>query len=371
MKKAILRVFFKPLTIINRIKKKDEKLIFFYSNLGFRDNVKAFYDYLIENNYNEQFKIVVSINDWEQYVKRAPKNVTFINNKQGIKWFMNAKYAFYCFGKYPIKPSKKQTVINLWHGTPLKRIGHLEKGCENIDYDFFSKVLTSAPMYKPIMADIFGCTENRVEVMGNPRNDEMFKKDRIKDYYIKGGAGKLILWLPTYREYDEGFIISILNKDELNSLNTYLMDNNIKMIVKLHPLQTADTQGIELSHIKFITQDELNRSDMTVYTLLRNADGLITDYSSVYFDYMLLNRPIGFAVEDMEKYKNKRGFIFDNPKEYMPGPEIRNLSDIEEFIENIVSGNDLYKEARESVNNKINYYKDGNCCKRVAETFIK
>ena len=54
MKKAILRVFFKPLTIINRIKKKDEKLIFFYSNLGFRDNVKAFYDYLIENNYNEK-----------------------------------------------------------------------------------------------------------------------------------------------------------------------------------------------------------------------------------------------------------------------------------------------------------------------------
>lgn len=108
-----------------------------------------------------------------------------------------------------------------------------------------------------------------------------------------------------------------------------------------------------------------------MYTLLRNADGLITDYSSVYFDYMLLNRPIGFAVEDMEKYKNKRGFIFDNPKEYMPGPEIRNLSDIEEFIENIVSGNDLYKEARESVNDKINYYKDGNCCKRVAETFIK
>lgn len=73
MKKAILRVFFKPLTIINRINKKDEKLIFFYSNLGFRDNVKAFYDYLIENNYNEQFKIVVSINDWEQYVKELQR----------------------------------------------------------------------------------------------------------------------------------------------------------------------------------------------------------------------------------------------------------------------------------------------------------
>ena len=88
------------------------------------------------------------------------------------------------------------------------------------------------------------------------------------------------------------------------------MDNNIKMIVKLHPLQTADTQGMELSHIKFITQMSLQkvRHDC-VYFIKKNADGLITDYSSVYFDYMLLNRPIGFAVEDMEKYKNKRGFI--------------------------------------------------------------
>lgn len=77
MKKAILRVFFKPLTIINRIKKKDEKLIFFYSNLGFRDNVKAFYDYLIENNYNEQFKIVVSINDWETVCEKSSKECYF------------------------------------------------------------------------------------------------------------------------------------------------------------------------------------------------------------------------------------------------------------------------------------------------------
>ena len=50
------------------------------------------------------------------------------------------------------------------------------------------------------MAEFFGCTENRVEVMGNPRNDEMFKKDRIKDDYIKGGAGKLILWASKHTE---------------------------------------------------------------------------------------------------------------------------------------------------------------------------
>ena len=56
-------------------------------------------------------------------MKRAPKNVIFINNKQGIKWFMKAKYAFLLFWKVSNKAVKKQTVINLWHGTPLKRIG--------------------------------------------------------------------------------------------------------------------------------------------------------------------------------------------------------------------------------------------------------
>lgn len=371
MKKAILKICFKPLTLINKVIKKDKNLIFFYSNLGFRDNVKAFYDYLIKNKYNSRYKIVVSVNDYEDYVNNIPENVTFVDNKQGIKTFMKAKYAFYCFGKYPIKPSKKQMVVNLWHGTPLKRIGNLEAGCEKTDYNFFTKVLTSAPMYKPIMAQIFGCSESHVEVLGNPRNDEMFKADKLKDTAIRRGSNKVVLWLPTYREYDEEFVISTLKEDELQQLNDFLKSVNCRMIVKLHPLQKAEIKNNKLPYIDFISQDELNRQKMTVYTLLRNADGLITDYSSVYFDYMLLDRPIAFAIEDMEQYKDKRGFIFDNPKEYMPGMEIKNLYDIEKFISDIFNEMDEYKEQREKVNDLVNYYKDGDSCERIAKRFLK
>ena len=137
MNKNVLRLFFKPLTILNKFTAKDSRLIFFYSNLGFRDNVKAMYDYLIEEKFNMGYKFVVSINDYEDYKDNAPENVTFVNNKEGIKYFMKAKYAFYCFGKYPIKPSKKQTVVNLWHGMPLKKIGNMESGLEKIDYNIF------------------------------------------------------------------------------------------------------------------------------------------------------------------------------------------------------------------------------------------
>lgn len=367
MKKAILKIFFKPLTLINKVLKKDDKLIFFYSNLGFRDNVKAFYDYLIENKYNEKYKIVVSINDIEEYNKKIPKNVIFVDNIKGISYFLKSKYAFYCFGKYPIKPSKKQMVVNLWHGTPLKKIGNLEVGCEKIDYNYFTKVLTNSEMYKPIMAQIFGCSEEDVVVMGNPRNDELFKSNKVWDISIRRGANKVIMWLPTYRDYNDKFLISTLDEQHLEELNEFLKNVNCRMIVKLHPLQNKKLIKNKYSFIEFISEDELMEQGITVYTLLRNADGLITDYSSVYFDYMLLDRPIAFATKDIEEYSGKRGFIFDNPKEYMPGMEIKTIIDVEKFVSEIINGQDPYNGERTKVCDKVNYYKDGKCCERIAK----
>lgn len=367
MNKDILRIAFKPLSIVNKWIKKDEHLIFFYSNLGFRDNVKAFYDYLIRQNYNEEYKIVVSINDAEDYVSHAPQNVTFVGNRQGILYFMKAKYAFYCFGKYPIKPAKSQMVVNLWHGTPLKKIGNLEKGQEHTDYNFFTVVAASSPLYKPIMAKIFGCDENQVVVVGNPRNDELFIEDKNADKNIGKDTEKVILWLPTYREYDEEYVISLLKKNQLEKFNEKLRKDNCKLIIKLHPLQTVSVGAEAYSNIEFATQKDLNKKGISVYALLRRADALITDYSSVYFDYMLLNRPIAFTVDDIEEYGKKRGFIFDNPYRYMPGMKLTSFEELEQYITDVINGNDLFAAERERVNMEMNAYNDGNSSRRVEE----
>lgn len=365
MKKEILKVAFKPLTFANKIIKKDERLIFFYSNLGFRDNVKAFYDYLIAQKYNEKYRIVVSINDVDDFVQKAPENVTFVGNKQGISYFMRAKYAFYCFGKYPIKPSKSQVVVNLWHGTPLKKLGNLEKGLEKTDYNFFTYVVASSPLYQPIMAKIFGCKEEQVIITGNPRNDELFTPDDTSDSLSK--KDKVILWLPTYREYDQEYVVSLLKNNQLERLNSRLKDLNCRLIIKLHPLQTASVNYDAYSQIEFMVQKDLDRKGMSVYSLLKKADALITDYSSVYFDYMLLNRPIAFTVEDIEEYRRKRGFVFENPFEYMPGMKLSSYDDLEQFIFDVAKGNDIYAAQREKVNMIINSYNDGNSSLRVAE----
>ena len=370
IKKSFLKICFKPLTLLNIIKKKDERLIFFYSNLGFRDNVRAFYNYLIEQGYNEKYHFVVSINDYEKYRFNAPKHVKFVSNKEGIKYFMKSKYAFYCFGKYPIKPAKTQMVVNLWHGTPLKRIGNLEQGCEQIDYHFFTKVVASSPMYQPIMADIFGCEEEDVDVLGNPRNDEMFKKNNILDTAIKRGSSRLVVWLPTYREYKNDMFVPLLNDSDLDELNGFLKLKNWRMIIKLHPLQEATLRDMKYSHIDIYNEKQLVENDMSVYTILRNADALLTDYSSVMFDYLMLDRPIGFITEDFDEYKNNRGFIFKNPEEFMPGPKLTSLEKIKNFLSSVDYGIDNYKEERKTVNSMVNTYVDGRSAKRIAENYI-
>ena len=370
MKKTILRICFKPLNWINKWKKKDKNLIFFYSNMGFRDNVKALYDYLVSQGLNQKYKIVVSANDYERYVEDAPQNVSFVGNKQGIKIFMKAKYAFYCFGKYPIKPSKNQVVVNLWHGTPLKKLGNLEKGCEKVDYNFFTKVITNSPMHKEIMAQIFGCDLDQVEIMGNPRCDEMFEQEPLVDRSIREDYEKVIVWMPTYRDYNEDFVVSTLSPNDIRELNHILEDNNVKMIIKLHPLQEIKEGNKEYENIEILTQSEIEKKKLSVYALLRNADGLITDYSSVYFDYLLLDRPIAFAVDDITEYSCERGFLFDNPESLMPGDKIKKFEDVKSFVYNVVNNVDNFKKNRENVNKQVNFHRGYGSSKEIVKRFL-
>ena len=370
MNKAVLRVVLKPLTIINRIMKKED-IIFFYTNLGFRDNVKAFYDYIIENEYNKKFRVVVSTNDWKDYADNAPENTLFMDNKKGIMYFMRAKYAFYSFGKYPIKPSKKQTVVNLWHGMPLKRLGNWEKGLEKIDYNYFTYIISTSKLFNPILMKCFSCSEDQVIVMGQPRNDEMFLKNDGMDKMFRKDADKLIVWLPTYRDDEQEIPLPGYSEEDVKKLDDSLKEVKGRMIVKIHPWQKLSGDLTEYDNIEFLTQEDLKETNCSVYGLLRAADGLITDYSSVYFDYMLLDRPIAFTVNDMQKYGEERGFTFDDPYEMMPGIRTDSPEGILKFVKSVAEGNDEYKETRNRVNDKVNFYKDGNSSKRIADFIFK
>ena len=117
-KYILTNTIFRLLSVLNKVIPKDDKTILLYTNMGFRDNIKAIYDYLIENEYNSTYKILISSN--EKITERLPLNVHYINTLNGVIDYLRAGHVFYAFGRIPIYPSKNQYVVQLWHGTPFK-----------------------------------------------------------------------------------------------------------------------------------------------------------------------------------------------------------------------------------------------------------
>ncbi|MGN1481366.1 CDP-glycerol glycerophosphotransferase family protein [Porcipelethomonas sp.] len=374
--KKIPRKVFCILNPVNRIIKKDPEQIFIYSNLGFRDNIKALFDYLIANNYNNDYKIVVSLNDYEKYNKVVSKNVEFIDNKKGLLRFFKSKYCFYCFGKYPVKPAPGQIVFNLWHGMPVKRIGNMVKGFEKTDYNYFTHLLCTSEFFRETMKKSFNCDDDSIVICGQPRTDIMMTQmPPVRGREIKGQLfgferrrDKIILWLPTFREND-GSELDMLSDEQLENISRMCKERHWILLIKPHPLSTLNSEKFKkYDGIKIITTDYLEYLGIDFYKLIKFSECLITDYSSVYFDYMLLDKPMGFVVSDMEKYRDERGFISENPENLMPGDIIKNGKEFEIFIRNIINHRDDYRELRRALNKRFNTYHDNQNCQRVLDT---
>lgn len=380
MNKKLLRRLTGVLSAVNRIIPKNAKKIVFYSNMGFRDNVKAVYDELLTHPEAKNYQIICALDDaalWEN--RLHPKNVRFTSNVGGVWHFLTGKYFFYSFGKYPIKPTKSQMVINVWHGSPLKKIGNYE---DDEDQNFFTYVLAASDFFVPIMQKAFSCRKEQVAVCGHPRNDAMFAPGHpLRLLGIDETYDKLILWLPTFRQSaflgdndtaaKAGTGLPILeSREEMAKVNDLLVQKNALMIAKIHPAQDLsliDTEGF--SNIRILTNEQMQKAGCNLYGLLGVSDGLLTDYSSVYFDYLLLDRPIGFTVDDIEEYRKTRGFVVDDPYPLMPGQFIRTPDEFCSFVQDLLEGRDDYAVQRAKaapLANKFPGGQDAERCLKIA-----
>ena len=344
-------VLFKFKTItskMNTIIPKKNKRIVLYSNWGFRDNLRTLYQYLVDNGYQEEYEIICASNDF--YHLEKENDVKYVSIYRGLYYFLTSKYFFYSFGKYPIKPASNQMVVNLWHGMPLKKIGNLEVGMEEIDYNFFTKLVSSSALFTPIMKAAFKAEDSQMLLVGNIRNDELFKKEKEKN----------IIWMPTYRNSknyrdSQDALIFSLEEVDFRKIEQLLLKYGYKLYIKLHPLEESRLQ-VQMNHstIHLLTEEIISEQYGTLYTFLGTTSALITDYSSVFLDYYLLNRPVAFTINDYEEYKEKRGFVFEDVKSLMVGSVIRDSHDLLEFLESVMKSEDIHIEERKKINNKVN-----------------
>ena len=123
-----------------------------------------------------------------------------------------------------------------------------------------------------------------------------------------------------------------------------------------------------LSNIIILDGDSVKKKNIDNYRLMKDSDALISDYSSAAYDYMHLNRPVGFTMDDVNEYK--LGLIVDNPEKFIGGPIINNKNDFLEFLSDTLEGKDTYKEKRNQVFDIVFKYHDGKSCERLAN-FLK
>ena len=112
---------------------------------------------------------------------------------------------------------------------------------------------------------------------------------------------------------------------------------------------------------------DVSRMGLQLYQMVSATDCLITDYSSIGNDYILLNRPIIYTLDDYEEYKKSRGFSIDDPAKFFPGHHVIDMKELLYAIEDVTRGEDRYAEDRRRILPIMHKYLDGNSSRRIAE----
>lgn len=376
--------------------KKIQKLIIFYSLPDFSDNSKELYNYYLENEKYKDYKFVWLVDKPRKYRKMNLKNTIFVKDKSKLHsgrtikavWYTSVAEILYYTHSCPIISLKKykkngQLVINLWHGCGYKNIEN--RTVDNRKEVLFDYVLVPGKVFIETKSKFFGCDKEKVLDIGYPRYDLLFKENKNTEMYMKrilSSNKKFIIWMPTFRKTNKGyypeekinknFDLPILNSyEDLVKLNNLCKENQIILCIKRHPLQIKyDCEKEKLSNVIFIDNNDLSAEKIDLYSLLKYSDGLITDYSSVAIDYLLLDKPIAFTLDDFDNYAKYRGFVFENPKEYMPGNHIYNYENMLDFIKQISNNQDLYSENRKAIIGKV-HNKCNNYCARTLDVVEK
>ena len=188
-------------------------------------------------------------------------------------------------------------------------------------------------------------------------------------FTIRNNKEFTITYLPTFRDNigDKIDLFSDFNFD-IEKWNEILCKNKIVLNIKMHPVNKPKDELIEkyksLNSISFM-------EEVDVAEILPNTDILITDYSSVFFDFLLTNRPIIFAPFDYEKYITKDRELYYDYDEVTPGPKCKNWEEVLEWIVKFKENPNLFKEEREEVKNRFHKYQDGRNCERVFNEIVK
>lgn len=290
--------------------------------------------------------------------------------------FWRAKVVVHTHGVYGMIPgSRSKRFLNLWHGMPVKRLV--------VDHVFGRTqshvTLATSPLHAGHLATIWGLEPEQVRTIGLPRNDALFA-DAADDHLARSGLPRpLAVWLPTFRTRphrpdeadgsDLGTVTQFRGAD-LDRVEKIAEASGFHILIKPHPA-AARPEEERRGNVTVWSNDDLRRNGWTLYRLLANADVLITDVSSVWIDFLLLDRPIVFAMSDREEYLEGRGSFFEDLDELVPGRICADADDLEPELLAHRDGADPWRDQRQVSRTVHHATPPGRSADRVAEVVLE
>lgn len=368
---------------------KKKNLIIFIGNLksNFYGNVKYFYLYVNRYHHKDcEFYFLAEDRNTFDELKMYGLPVIFFPSFKSIFTLYRTKIVIIDNNRWVTKlrfyflfTSHK---VQLWHGVGFKRIDHdlidhrtkrdFLRYCINTlkgrfpKYDLF--ISTSEFYSKNVFSKAFNYS-NMVE-LGYSRNGIFFQEpdklslintdvenyNKIAD--LKDQGYKIILYAPTFRDLGGDALTE--NILDIKRLTDFAYKNKLHFVFKFHP---APQYRFNLEQLKEVT---LYDNSKDVYPLLPKVDLMITDYSSIYTDYLLLDRPVIFFPYDYEYYVQQNREIQFDYDWITPGPKCYTQDDLEkEILQILIKNEDGYIQKREEILDLAFKYKDGNSSERI------
>lgn len=388
------RLFFKKLAYLKYkiCYKVDGKTVFFevFDGRNYTCSPKAIYEKMITMDEFKDYKFIWAFNDPGKHEVIKDKRLKIIKTKT------NDYYKYISMSKYwivnsimdeSITKKKNQVYVQCWHGTPLKRLrydievnGAVLNTVDEIrkrndmdakKFDYFispskycSEKFTSAFNLKALGK------ENIIIEEGYPRNDSLFNRnkkeiDEIKKKLCIPMDKKVICYLPTFRDnqHTSGVGYTYNLAIDFDSLKKKFGD---EYIILFRPHYFIANK-IDLSKYKGFVYNVASYDEINDIYLV--SDLLITDYSSVFFDYANLKRPVLFYMYDFDDYKNNLRDFYISLGE-LPGPIVKTQEELEKCISNVDKSVNEFKDIYQKFNDKYNYLDDGNASERVIKKIM-
>lgn len=365
-----------PYAFLSLFSKRDKKLIVFSAMhcRTFDSNSKFLFLHFLNNEKDYTSYFVINDDELrEKLTKEYGNHFIDTRTKEGKKIALKAKTWVVSWLDTPLGGmflKFRRLVIHLGHGTPLKCIGMMEKDGKLLKKMYYllcqtniSYSLASSPFVADIIQKSIGFSKKHVLINGQPRTEVLFKEP-LKLSELNNGFTH-ILYAPTWRQHSK---IKLFPFEDfsLTELQNFLSKEKIIIHIRFHPAYEEDIPKdiLSLENVSLFSAKKYSE----IMDYLNLFDVLITDYSSIYFDYMLLERPMIFLPYDLEEYEKTVGFTMDY-NEYTPGAKPISFFDFLNYLQVAKNSPEMFLESIKSLNKVLNNPEKMPC--KALANFIK